>query len=482
MKIQNKLFLVLFSYSLLLVTALVLIMQWSIGRGMIEYVNTKQIEALKPLVLKLSKEYSASNSWMSMDGNHQKFYNLIVRQLEQSQFDVVTVREARRPPRPRPSEGPPQRMDARPPPHLQNMPPPHEANHYALLNADGDFIVGKYLQDIQYSNTPIMLNDSIIGYLAISKLNSLTQGYEFDFINKQHIFLWLIALLALVFVALITFPLTHHLVKPIKQITKGMHRLTQGQYKNQINLNRKDELGELSRDYNELARTLSNNDIARKRWLANISHELRTPVAILRGELEAILDNIRPLTKSNIESANDEVQHLQRLIDDLHQLTSADIGGMKYNKEHYILTTLLQDEIDKYRSYLSQSSIELTLQLTSKTIAVYADKTRLYQLFENILNNAIKYSKASKLNISLQQASNQALITFEDNGVGVAEQHLDNLFEYLYRVDESRNRKDGGSGLGLSICKRIVEDHDGRIIANKSPLGGLAIMIVLPIS
>ena len=139
-------------------------------------------------------------------------------------------------------------------------------------------------------------------------------------------------------VALVTLPLARHLVEPLKLITQGMHKLTQGDYQQSINLKREDELGRLSRDYNELAHSLAESETTRKRWLANISHELRTPVAILRGELEAMLDEVRPLNKKNIASANDEVKHLQRLIDDLNLLTSADIGGMRYRKKNEELT------------------------------------------------------------------------------------------------------------------------------------------------
>jgi len=251
-------------------------------------------------------------------------------------------------------------------------------------------------------------------------------------------------------------------------------------------LKRQDELGELSRDYNELAITLAENETTRKRWLANISHELRTPIAILRGELEAMLDNVRPLNKNNIASANDEVKHLQRLIDDLNLLTSADIGGMRYRKKQEDLTLLLQDELDKYRSYLNDASIKLNLAISDQEIDIYGDKTRLCQLFENIINNCIKYSSATLFKISLSVENTEgkpaALMKFEDNGLGVDDEHLSSLFEHLYRVDDSRNRKTGGSGLGLSICRHIVIAHQGEISAQHSSLGGLAIIISLPIA
>ena len=141
--------------------------------------------------------------------------------------------------------------------------------------------------------------------------------------------------------------------------------------------------------------------------------------------------------------------------------------------------------IDKYRSYLNDADITLNTEIIDDNINIYVDKTRLCQSFENIINNAIKYSAATCLNItlSIENSYNHSnvLIKFEDNGVGVDDIHLSHLFEHLYRVEDSRNRKTGGSGLGLSICRHIVIAHKGEITAENSPLGGLAIIIKLPI-
>jgi two-component system sensor histidine kinase BaeS len=456
---------------------------------MVDYVNTKEIEALKPVVIELSEEYSLEQNWLSMAGNHDKFRRLITRQLAGSEFSPI---RANRPHNRGPFEHRHPQRSSRPPPRGGDFldgklpPPPRNKVHYALLDKAKNIVVGLYIDEIEYSKTPIMVNDDIVGFFAISKRNQLAQGYEVDFIKQQQNVLWLIALIAMSLVTIVTFPLARHLVEPIKLITCGMHKLTQGDYQQAIQMKRKDELGELSRDYNELAITLAQNESARKRWLANISHELRTPVAILRGELEAMLDEVRPLTKDNITSVHDEVKHLQRLIDDLNLLTSADIGGMRYRKQDEELSALIQGEVNKYYSYLADAGIKLNLSLSDSSLDVYGDKTRLCQLFENIINNCIKYSSATELNISLAAEKTAgksfAVIKFEDNGIGVDDIHLSHLFEHLYRVENSRNRKTGGSGLGLSICRHIVMAHQGEIFAQQASIGGLAIIIKLPVA
>lgn len=481
MKIHNKLFLVFFSFSLLLVTALVLLIQWSIGKGIVDYVNSKEIEALKPLITQLEIEYKKENSWKVMQGQHRKFGDLLYSSL-QIELSRPEPREHYREP---PELGKsPDNID-RPQPLRRKRPPPSPPQSYAVFDQHKNLIVGRYLEGVEYNRTAINVDKVNIGWLMTPKQKQITDGYELDFIEQQQSYLWIIALVAMLLVALITFPLAHHLAEPIKKIMLGMHKLTQGDYQQNIVINRKDEIGELSRDFNELALTLHENENARKRWLANISHELRTPVAILRGELEAMLDGVRPLNEKNIDSANDEVKHLQHLIDDLHQLTSADIGGMHYRKKTINLSSWFNSEIDKYTSYLAAANISLFVADHQADVKLFADTTRLCQLFENLINNCIKYSAANVVKISFEIETaitgDLVRIKVEDNGVGVPEQHLQHLFEYLYRVESSRNRKTGGAGLGLSICAHIVTAHLGSIKALASDLGGLAIIIELPL-
>jgi two-component system sensor histidine kinase BaeS len=465
---------------------------------MINYVNTKEVQALKPITATLAKEYSKKNNWLTMKEQDAKFLRMIRNQLHDSEFSPTR----RMPPPDRPGPGrpgsrkqPPERdsVDFNRPTKkemFERRPPPHELEpegqaFYALLDSNKNVIVGKYLDHQEYTHTPIMLKNTLVGHLAISKRNQLTQGYEIDFIEKQQTYLWIIALVAMCFVALATLPLSRHLVEPIRLISRKMHKLTQGDYQQSIPIKRQDELGQVARDFNELALTLAENETARKRWLANISHELRTPVAILRGELEAMLDEVRPLSKENISSATEEVKHLQRLIDDLNLLTSADIGGMSYRKQAEDLTQILLSEEHKYRTYLANTGIKFILDIPKQEIDVYVDKTRLHQLFENVINNCIKYSSATEFKISLDVAKSNnepmVILTFEDNGIGVEDSHLEHLFEHLYRVDESRNRKTGGAGLGLSICRLIVTAHQCEIYAELSSSGGLSIIVKLPI-
>lgn len=498
MRIQYKLFFILILFSAVLVSTIASLVQWSIGNGMIEYVNTQDVSKLEPLIADLSVIYQKNKSWDSLTENPRLFHEKIKNTLLEGDPNVSKrIKNLRRPPPPNRGGPPPHFEPASRSPESLNDMPPHERfppdigdskMSYALLDIDKSFVVGKYPPHIDYSYTPIEVKNSVIGYLAVSKRTELAGGYELDFIESQREFLWLIVLGLMLLVVIVTLPLARHLVTPLRNLTAGVHQLTQGNYKQKMQLTRKDELGDLSRDFTELASTLDKNDSARKRWLANISHELRTPVAILKGELEAMIDGVRVLSLTNITSAHQEVQHLERLIADLQVLTSTDIGGMKYRKENIELVEFIERESPKYRDYLKESTLTLNVVFNVTKVCVYADETRLCQLMDNLINNCSKYAfSGSQVKISLSLVEpllpderQQVSIVIEDDGVGVPTEHLPHLFEHLYRVEDSRNRKTGGTGLGLSICAYIVEAHQGTIESRVSSLGGLAVEIRLP--
>jgi two-component system sensor histidine kinase BaeS len=460
-----------------MIVAVVLLMQWSIGLGMVNFVNAKEIKALEPLVVNLAHRYEKTASWSALNIDDESFLRLVESQLMNSDFlPVEPDRGMQRGPKPPPHEA--MLMQA-------HRPPPGHIAHYALLNKDKKRVVGKQYADLIYINTPIKLNNEIIGYLSVSKREHLADGYELDFLKQQTNYLWVIAFIAVLLTLLIAFLLARHLVGPVKSIATGMNKLKKGDYNTALTLDRKDELGQLSEDFNTLALTLERNEQVRKRWLANISHELRTPMSILLGELEAMLLGIREANKQNISSANDEALHLKRLIDDLHMLNSAELGGMHYSMQPLNMTNIFDVITQKYQVLFQQHAIVFCVVNVADDVFINADKTRILQLFDNILMNAVHYAQCSEISLS---ACNLAIkgktfleITLEDNGVGVTKEHLPHLFEYLYRVDSSRNRQQGGSGLGLSICHHIVSGHNGEITAQVSKLGGLGFVIRLPI-
>jgi two-component system sensor histidine kinase BaeS len=493
MRIQNKLIAIFFLTSVVLVVSQVLVMQWSIGKGMIDYVNERELKALNTVASSLAELYQKDGSWQQISGNHKRFKNIIDKELADSEFSSP---QGNRPPnRPREPghwmgqnqadrnnsqmEG---REGPKGPPPPRGGPPIFEVS-YALLDFDKTFLAGLYSAELSFSYIDIIVEEKTIGFLAVSKRDHLTAGYELNFVKQQQRYILFIALGLVLVAMLIAMPLAAHFVKPIKSLTSAMSKLTSGQFQQRIDLKRKDEFAHLSRDFNELAATLQQNEQARKRWLADISHELRTPVAVLKGELESMLDGVRPLSLERIQSANEEVTQLEQLLDDLHELTRNDLGTLHYRKESLNLVKLLHEEVKRYQTLLAENGFKVTFSDLPQEVFVFADTKRLRQLMANLFTNTAKYANdGDMLNISVNvlQQSHQVEIRFEDNGCGVDEVNLDKLFDHLFRIENSRNRETGGSGLGLSICQKIVDAHHGKISAFASDLGGLGILIILP--
>ncbi|HEY5973808.1 MAG TPA: ATP-binding protein, partial [Geobacteraceae bacterium] len=255
-----------------------------------------------------------------------------------------------------------------------------------------------------------------------------------------------------------------------------------GDYSTRVPVVSTDELGQLAGDFNTLALTLAQNEQARRQWVADISHELRTPLAILRGEIEALQDGIRKPSPDSIRSLHGEVLRLGRLVDDLYQLSLSDLGALQYRRERLDLAVLVGDVVSAHRAEFTANNIGLSASLPADgTAQLLGDPERLHQLFANLLANSLKYTAAGgELRIAMTCDGCTVSIDFQDSAPGVTDTDLERLFERLYRVEASRNRATGGAGLGLAICRNIVEAHQGTISARPSPLGGLWVRVELP--
>jgi len=231
---------------------------------------------------------------------------------------------------------------------------------------------------------------------------------------------------------------------------------------------------------NQLAGTLEKNRTARQRWMADIAHELRTPVAILKGEIEALADGVRQADERMSTSLREEVDQLSTLIDDLQTLALSDAGALNIQKDSVDLSSLVYQCVDSFRDRLTAREITLDMQVAEEVI-LPADQPRLRQLLHNLLENSSRYvQEAGQVRVSLTQNKGGVKLVLEDSGPGLEKEQLDRLFERFYRVEGSRSRSSGGTGLGLSICKNIVEAHGGSIQAEHSAMGGLKIRIILP--
>ncbi len=268
--------------------------------------------------------------------------------------------------------------------------------------------------------------------------------------------------------------------RPVKRLAEATHLLAAGQHATRVPVESRDELGRLAGDFNSLAQALERNEQLRRGFMADVSHELRTPLAVISGELEALEDGVRPLSRESLASLRTEVSALGKLVDDLNQLALADVGALAYRKQSLNLVPIIEQAVDSYRERMADKHLALDLDLAASA-PVFGDADRLTQLFRNLLENSARYTDGGgRLRVAAHRDGARVAIDFEDSAPGVPAASLPHLFERFYRVEGSRSRANGGAGLGLAICRNIVQAHGGDIAADPSALGGLRVRVTLP--
>ncbi len=461
--LTHRIFISILVATCLAILCIFLIMQWSINQGFIQYLNTIDQERIKQMADRLEEIYSEHKSW-----------------------DFLREDPGRWMPRLMPEHDLPppfknfQEKGAFPP----GPPPGGPGGHFVILDAGRTPLFGNLSGTSDVNFKSIVHNGKVVGYVGLLSPKHFLNPPQMEFLKRQKFALMLAASGVLLVVVAFSLPLANRLVRPIKAIAAATHDLASGKYAIRVPVLSSDELGQLSRDFNSMALTLEKNEGSRRQWVADISHELRTPLAVLQGEIEALIEGIRTISPQSIRSLHAEVMRLHRLVEDLYQLALSDLGTLTYRKENLNLAEILIDSIDSYRTEFQRKGITIDTDIAeAQEITVFADWARLSQLFGNLLDNSVKYTNTGgNLFIRLACRDNQAEVCFQDSAPGVPGDQLGRLFDRLYRAEESRNRASGGAGLGLAICSNIVEAHAGTIAAHTSPLGGVQIIVTLPLT
>lgn len=329
---------------------------------------------------------------------------------------------------------------------------------------------------------PIEINNQTIGYIGYSHRAELTESIDIQLAERQRALLTVGVIIVVLLSGLLLLPFGHYFIKPIQSITEGMRQLTSGHFDTRLEVNRRDELGQLQQDFNQLAISLEKNLQSRNQWIADISHELRTPLTILRGDIEALRDGVRPLNSDNLDLLHSEVLHLNRLVDDLYQITLSDVGGLQYQMVPLEFGLLLKQTLEPFHYLAKEKGLRLIVNLPKEPIKICGDADRLQQMITNLVNNSIAYTDTpGQIKLSLFKTNKQLKLAIEDSAPGVSDEALARLFERFYRAEASRNRRFGGAGIGLALVEQIVQAHQGTISADKSSMGGLLIQIELPL-
>ena len=462
--IFTKLFISLFVTSVLLVIGMTLLVSYNFKTGFQDYQNQIEEQQVTKLADLTSEYYSPRDGWERLRRHPEMLADAF------TQLDMP-------PPAP---ERP--KFDSKLDIKLEWLSP--VSSRIYIVDLNHNWVIGHKAADIEddkllVKELPIVADSKTVGWIVLQQRTYLEGPVIERFYEQQQTNLfWIVAIagLASFFTALLLVGL---FLAPLKHLKHGANALAKGNYDYKFHKHSNDELGELATSFQSLAENLKNNKITREQWITDISHELRTPISVLRSELEAIQDGIRQPNENNVNSMHHQVMGLGRLIDDLYQLSKSDSGAYQMEVLNIPLDTLLTRVVSRFEHRANEKGIDIELLIDDKAL-ISGDENMLDQLWTNIFENSLRYTDApGVIRWTMMAKGNQVIICCEDSSPSVEDAHLPKLFDRLYRVDKSRSRLYGGSGLGLSICKNIVNMHDGNIVAKRSDLGGLMIEITL---
>jgi signal transduction histidine kinase len=313
----------------------------------------------------------------------------------------------------------------------------------------------------------IIVNKAVVGILLVSP-KSLVEGNspagEFlTSVNKAVISSSIIAaVIALIIGSLLFVQIT----SPLGKLTKAANAIARGDLSQRVNIRTRDEMGKLGTSFNSMAESLAKAETQRQHWMADIAHELRTPLAAIQATLEGIQDNILPLDNEQVDALYAESALLNRLIGDLRELSLAEAGQIKLECLPTDLGQFIPKIVERMKVQTDQKGIHLEAQIAPGLPLVFLDPDRITEVVNNLISNSMRYTPQGgsiKISSFSSQEAGQVTLTITDTGTGIDAENLPYVFDRFFRADKSRSRSSGGSGLGLAIVKQLVEAHRGSI-------------------
>ena len=332
---------------------------------------------------------------------------------------------------------------------------------------------------------PILVDGRTVGSLLVKFPAGVGAYAAEQFLREVNQAVWLggglAALLALALGVLLAWGLT----RPLAQLTQATRQMAAGNLHQQVPP-AQGELGELAASFNQMAGALAQAEQQRRQLLADVAHELRTPLSIMRGHLEAMVDGVFELSPDNLALVHEESLLLGRLIEDLRTLSLVESGNLPLNLRRTDLAQMARQAAAAFAPLAEADNVQLTVDLPAAAPPILADPDRLQQVLSNLLANGLRHVRQNgrdhpAVQIKVTTADGRGRLAVIDNGPGLSPAARQRVFDRFWRAEGSRNRDQGGSGLGLAICRAIVEAHHGRIWAEETPGGGATFVLELPL-
>ncbi len=473
--IKLKLWLILFVTLATSLGALLAITFFSVRQHFLDYATQQILERLAPLERAVVAEYEAAQSLIVFTQTPTRWNQLrdtTYRQYLSDQNRNASINASK-----------PQDWSERESIEAQLQPKQRAFfQHLVLRDSAHNVIAGRMKEGANYIFRELTHQGDTIAYIGYIKPTVFLRSVDRLFVEQQIKAFGAMTALMILVAALVTALVSRWLVHPLSLLAKNAKQVAAGDFSVRVNYNASDELGSLCLNFNDMTSSLEKDEQLRKQWVADISHEMRTPLSVLKAQVEAMEDGIRPANAENLHLLLRNIDALSHIINDLYELSLTDLGALSLNKQQLSVSKIIHEVWTSFEDRFKKKQLQVTLNFSpEKDFFIFADKNRLHQLISNLFENSYRYTDANgEMHIHLHEDTNNVTITIEDSAPAVPENAIDNIYDRLFRVEASRNRETGGAGLGLSICKGIVNVHNGEIHASHSNLGGLKQNITLP--
>ncbi len=342
-------------------------------------------------------------------------------------------------------------------------------------------IIGEEIaSDWSNRTVTLSLGDFSVGkiYIRTQKRSALQKTF-INSVNKSVLTGGIIAGIVGIVLALL---FSRNIIKPIRELTEATKKMQEGELDQRVDTSAGGEIGNLGESFNELARRLKEQKTLREEMVSDVAHELRNPLSNIQGYLEGLKEGMIEPTSQVFETLHQQSLVLKRLVNDLRDVNRAKAGKLNLDKKLIVLEDIISREIKALKAQAKEEEVKLDKDLNGPNL-LKADPERISQVIRNLLDNAITHTPdGGKIKISTSTASGEVTTAVSDDGSGIPEEDLPYIFDRFYRVDKSRSRGTGGTGLGLTIAKEIVESHGGRMTAESSNGEGSTFEFTLPLS
>lgn len=358
-----------------------------------------------------------------------------------------------------------------------------------LVDADGNLIydpaasgADRLSAEEMENGIPLIVQGYVAGYLVpLQAEGQAGAQFEERFLERINHASLIAAAISGAASVVLAFLLAYFMLRPVNALVQATEKLADGDLSTRVKIIKPEELARLGETFNQMADALEESAKRRKALTADIAHELRTPLAVQRAHLEALMDGVFPMTEDSIATVLEQNRLLNRLVEDLRVITLTDSGELKLHLAPQNMFALVSNAVDQFSAGARERNIEI-IPVLENNHNVLADAERIQQILHNLLQNGLRYTpEGGTLYINLTYDDNTAILTLRDTGDGIPEEALPYIFDRFYRAERSRSKAAGGTGLGLSIARNLAEAHQGSLRAANHTDGGAVFTLTLPL-